>query len=400
MIKAVPEDFIVQEKADLPLRQKGKYRVYLLTKSHWNTLDLIHQLSRSLGLPPEKFSYGGKKDKHGLTYQFIAVAAPGDFSQEGKNFSLTSQGFMDRPMGPDLIQGNSFTITMRSLAGLDLLERNIEEARRSGFANFFDDQRFRSYDPERGFFAEKILRRHWNGALQVYFTSAGPNSGKSERHRKTALYENWRDWPACLSQAQDPLEKRVFGYLSDHPKAFARALHLLPQEEISMLYAAFQSYLWNEILRRILKLKVEDLAEVDGMAGSYFFWSGLDEVVFSYLAGLEIPTPAARMNLPDELVSSFYQDVLAERSLRPGLFRTKVLRKIYFRSFKRRALVIPEDLSIIDRGEDELHPDKKKMSISFFLPRGAYGTMLVKRITFGGKHAHIWDLHDVRRKPP
>jgi tRNA pseudouridine13 synthase len=381
LIKSVPEDFIVREKADLPLRQRGKFRAYLLRKAHWNTLDLIHSLSRSSGLPLGKFSYGGKKDKHGLTFQFIAVAAPGDLSQEGKNFSLTSQGFMDRPMGPDLIQGNSFTVTMRGLAGFDTLERNIEEARKSGFPNFFDDQRFRSHDPERGFFAEKILKRHWNGALQVYFTSAGPTLGKGERHRKSTLFENWRDWPACLSQAQDPLEKRVFGYLSDHPKAFARALHLLPQEEISMLYAAFQSYLWNEILRRILKLKVEDLAEVDGMAGSYFFWGGLDEVVFSYLAGLEIPTPAAKMEFPDELVSSFYQEVLAERELRPGLFRTKVLRKVYFRSFKRRALVVPEDLRVVEKGADELHPSAKKMTISFLLPRGAYGTMLVKRIS-------------------
>ena len=381
MIKSIPEDFIVREKADLPLHQKGKFRVYLLRKSHWNTLDLIHSFSQSFRLPLGKFSYGGKKDKHGLTSQFIAVEAPADFSQEGKNFTLTSQGFMDRPMGPDLIQGNSFTVTMRGLAGFDSLERDIEEAGRSGFPNFFDDQRFRSYDPERGFFAEKILKRHWNGALQVYFTSAGPDSSKSERHRKTALFEHWRDWPACLSQAQDPLEKRVFAYLSAHPKAFAGALHLLPQEEISMLYSSFQSCLWNEILKRILKLKTVDLAEVSGSAGSYFFWSALNKDVFSYLAGLEIPTAAAKMDLPDELVRSFYQEVLTERGLRPGLFRTKVLRKVYFRSFNRRALVVPEELRIVDKGEDELHPARKKMTISFFLPRGAYGTMLIKRIS-------------------
>jgi tRNA pseudouridine13 synthase len=380
LIKSVPEDFIVQEKADLPLRQKGKYRVYLLTKSHWNTLDLIHSLSRSLRLPLEKFSYGGKKDKHGLTHQFIAVETPGDLSLEGKNFSLTSQGFMDRPMGPDLIQGNSFAVTMRDLVSVDLLERNIDEAKKSGFPNFFDDQRFRSYDPERGFFAEKILKRHWNGALQVYFTSVRPDSSQNERHRKNALFKNWRDWPACLSQAQDPLEKRVFGYLSDHPNAFARALHLLPQEEVSMLYAAFQSHMWNEILRRILKLKLKDLTEVNGIAGSYFFWSGLNEDVFSYLAGLEIPTPAVRMDFPDELVRSFYHEILTERSLKLGLFRTKVLRKVYFRSFKRRTIIVPEGLRIIDKGEDELHPAKKKMTISFVLPRGSYGTMLVKRI--------------------
>ena len=382
MIKAIPEDFIVEEKARLPLRQRGSHRVYLLKKSHWNTLDLLRLLSRSLRLPPEKFSYGGKKDKHGLTSQFIAVENRRDCSQEGKDFSLESQGFMDRPMGPDLILGNAFTVTMRELASLDSLERNMDEVGKTGFPNFFDDQRFRSYDPERGFFAGKILRRHWNGALQVFLTSAGPDAGKKERERKQALFENWRDWPACLGYAQDPLEKRIFGYLSGHPKDFGRALHLLPQEEISMAYAAFQSHLWNELLRRLLKLKLKDFIEIRGVEGSYIFWRNMDDDTLAYLGSLDIPTAAAKMDFPDDLVRSLYEDILKENDLKPGSFRTKALRKVYFRSFKRKAMLIPEDLRMVEKGDDELHPAREKMTISFFLPRGAYGTMLVKRITF------------------
>jgi tRNA pseudouridine13 synthase len=380
MIKAVPEDFIVQEKADLPLRKNGEYRVYLLKKSHWNTLDLIHFLSRSLRLPLQKFSYGGKKDKHGLTHQFIAIQEQSDYTQEGKNFSLESQGFTDRPMGPDLIQGNSFTITMRDLTDLDSLERNIDEVMKTGFPNFFDDQRFRSLDPEKGFFAERILKRHWNGALQVYLTSTGPDSGKRERERKKALFESWKDWPACLNYAQGPLEQKIFGYLAQHPEDFARALHLLPQEEISMLYAAFQSHLWNEVLRRVLRIKIKELAEIKGVEGSYLFWQNINKDTFIYLNGLEISTPAAKMEFPDELIRSLCEEVLKEKNLKPGSFRTKVLRKVYFRSFKRKAITIPDGLRIVNKGDDDLHPAKKKMTVSFFLPRGAYGTMLVKRI--------------------
>lgn len=77
MIKAVPEDFVVEEKASLPFRSKGHFRVYLLRKRNWNTLDLIRHLSRTLGLAGEKISYGGKKDKHGLTSQFITIRDPG-----------------------------------------------------------------------------------------------------------------------------------------------------------------------------------------------------------------------------------------------------------------------------------------------------------------------------------
>jgi tRNA pseudouridine13 synthase len=381
MIKAAPGDFVVEERADLPLQGRGAYRVYLLKKSHWNTLDLLHHLSRSSGLPLSRFSYGGKKDKHGLTSQFIAVRQAGDISTKGTDFSLESRGFMDRPMGPDLIRGNAFAITIRDLGEFEHLEANFKEVERTGFPNFFDDQRFRSLDPERGFFAEKVLKRHWNGALQVFLTSAGPAASRAERDRKAALLTSWKDWPLLLTLADGPLEKGIFSFLNDHPSDAGRALHSIPEEEVSMQYAAYQSHLWNELLRRLIKMKVMNPKEVPGREGGYLFWETIEAETFSYLSGLEIPTAAARMDFSDDLTRSLFNDILREKNLTFGSFRTKALRKVYFRSFQRKALVIPKDLQSLGLGNDELHPGKKKWTISFFLPRGSYGTMLIKRLT-------------------
>ena len=381
MIKAVPADFIVEEKADLPLRQRGAYRAYLLKKSGWNTLDLLHFLSRSLALPLSRFSYGGKKDKHGLTSQFIAIREAEDFSRRGKNFVLTSLGFMDRPMAPDLIAGNAFTVTIRNIEHLDLIEKSAEEVKKTGFPNFFDDQRFRGYDPERGFFGEKILRRHWNGALKIYLTSARDDDGKRERERKNALFQNWKDWPSCLGMAEDRLEKKIFRYLVEHPKNSVEALHFIPQEEISMQYAAFQSHLWNEVLRRLIRQKVKQVEEVEGKEGEYLFWGKIQEGPRHYLLGLEIPTAAVKMDWADDFTRSIYEQTLKERGLRAESFRTKALHKAYFRSVLRRAVIIPDDLRVGGSGEDELHSGKKKLTLSFILPRGAYGTMLIKRLS-------------------
>jgi tRNA pseudouridine13 synthase len=378
MIKARPEDFIVEERSDLPLRERGEYRVYELTKSDWNTLDLIHFLSRSATLPSDRFSYGGKKDKHGLTRQFIAIRSPRDFSREGKNFTLQSIGFMDRPMGPALIQGNAFTVVIRGLDQPGIIETNAARIMKTGFPNFFDDQRFRSYDPARGFFAEKILRRHWNGALQVFLTSVRDDDSKRERRRRQALFDNWRDWPACIALAVAPFEKNIFSYLNAHPKNLVAALHLIPEEEVSMLFAAFQSHLWNETLRRLIRLKVDTVKEITGKEGGYRFWQDLDERTLDDLKNAEIPTAAAKMNFSDDRVRSIHEQILKEKDLRPGSFRTRALRKVYFRSFRRKALVIPGDFRILGRDEDELHCGKKKLMVSFFLPRGSYATMLIK----------------------
>jgi tRNA pseudouridine13 synthase len=60
------------------------------------------------------------------------------------------------------------------------------------------------------------------------------------------------------------------------------------------------------------------------------------------------------------------------------------LRKVYFKSFPRRAAIIPRDLAILEKGADEFHPSRFAITLSFVLPRGSYATMLIRRLT-------LWD---------
>ncbi len=147
-----------------------------------------------------------------------------------------------------------------------------------------------------------------------------------------------------------------------------------------MRYAAFQSHLWNELLRRLVRRKIGALEAVRGSDGPCLFWRGLDPATMSYLEALEIPAAAAKMEFQDELTAAIHADILREAGLKPGDFRTKELRKVSFRSFLRKALLLPRDLKILESGGDEIHPGRKKLTISFSLPRGAYGTMLIKRL--------------------
>lgn len=49
-IKAVPDDFVVEEIAGLPYSNKGDFAVYLLKKINWNMFELLLKLSRECGL--------------------------------------------------------------------------------------------------------------------------------------------------------------------------------------------------------------------------------------------------------------------------------------------------------------------------------------------------------------
>jgi tRNA pseudouridine13 synthase len=46
----------------------------------------------------------------------------------------------------------------------------------------------------------------------------------------------------------------------------------------------------------------------------------------------------------------------------------------------RKALILPEEIEVRGTEVDELHPGRRKWTVSFSLPRGSYGTMLLKRL--------------------
>ena len=78
-IKVTPEDFIVKELINLEIKSDGPYRIYLLEKRHWNTMDALLLIARQNKMPMAKIGYGGRKNRHAVTYQYISVQGKGYF---------------------------------------------------------------------------------------------------------------------------------------------------------------------------------------------------------------------------------------------------------------------------------------------------------------------------------
>lgn len=463
-VKVKPEDFIVEEVADLPLQKDGNFRVYLLKKRGWNTVDILKMLSRKFSIPYSYFSYGGKKDKYALTSQYITIARQITPTSQGRdfvamarqshherrhilslskdqsndewgvkkscikppnsrfhakdkevrsnsislheypvpqkvdeeNYSLSLVGYMDRPMGPDLITGNRFQIVVRNLTGDDLALalHEIDRVKKDGYPNYFDDQRFGSFDARQGFIAEKILKKHYNGALKIYFSSIHPEDSKEEKEHRKFFYENWGNWQACLKGATSKFEKETFRYLEKHPKGFIPILQRISHEKMVLFFSAYQSHIWNEVLRKIIRsfsndsfmsgngqtcLSVPGLKISKGIAGDYVFYTQLDDRSKAYLSTLVIPMPASNIRMPDTFTENLFSEVLKENNLKSPMFNIRKLRQAFFKGIERKAIVTPEDLSV-DSAKDEIYQGKRKLILKFFLPRGCYGTIFIKRL--------------------
>jgi len=383
-IKVRPEDFRVEEIADLVPAGRGSYRLYRLTKSGWNTTELLRRLAKRAGLPYEAFSYGGRKDRHALTAQLVTVGSRRRLLIEEEGFKLEPLGWVERPMTARLVRGNRFSVTVRRIPEEDLpiLLSNLEEVRLRGIPNYFDDQRFGSYDPDRGFLVEKMIRGDFEEALKIALTLRYPEEKKEAKLRKHRLLELWWRWEECLAVAKTSVERRVFSFLAEHGADYVAAVNLLPREEVSLAIAAYQGHLWNEMASLLFEESAAEWTVWRGRAGRYVFPLRFEESRFEEIRDLEIPTPGPRrVVFGSDRARRVYEQVLERHGLRPKEFALRELRTSYFRSFPRRLLVFPEALETDAPRPDELYPGRLSLRLSFVLPRGSYATMLFKRLS-------------------
>jgi len=381
-IKVKPEDFVVKEKTSLVLRESGDFGVYSLTKTGWNTIDLLRELARRCNVPSGAIAYGGRKDRHGITTQYITVGGKRLADLNEKDYSLFFLGYSDTPMEPAAIESNGFTITVRDIDSAKLSKAlgQVEDVKAFGFANYFDDQRLASCDPVQGFFAEKILKKQFNGALKIYLTGISSSDKNEDKLRKKFFFDHWKDWTACGQKAKTRVETAAFGHLASFPSGFLEILRDIPYYDLSIYCSAYQSFLWNEILRFMVNNTCRgQVCVYPGICGDYVFPGVLRDKSYENLLRRRIPVPGLNPLFTDPAVKLTYMNVLKDNDLRQPLFNNSKFRNVIFKSFQRQAVIKPEGLKFC-HSDDELYPGRKKLQLTFSLGRGAYATMLIKRL--------------------
>jgi tRNA pseudouridine13 synthase len=379
-IKVKPEDFIVEEIADFKVTKNGKYYLYKLFKTGWNTIDAIKRIARSNNIAYKKISYCGKKDRHAKTIQFITVEDRVNNEIFNDNIFLTFQGMTDNEASPSLIKGNKFVVRIRDVEGskVDLIKDRVEKIKEFGFPNYFGDQRFGSYDKNLGFCGEKLLKGHYNGALKCLLCSIHSQDDKEEKARKRFFFENWGKFDRLEKFARTDIEKRIFRILIQKPKGYLDALHEYPVDEISMALSAYQSFLWNNMLAKFIEPYGDFKIPIKGWL--YPSYKTLSKEGYNYLNNLELPTHGIKPGFPDERIEDIYNQVLADEGLYQAKLSMRKYRKVILKSFMRNAIIVPKDLIILDILDDDIYKGKKSITLSFTLPRGSFATILLKHI--------------------
>ncbi|MNO79153.1 tRNA pseudouridine synthase D [compost metagenome] len=227
VLKAVAEDFQVDEVLDIPLEGEGEHLWLWVEKRGLNTEEAARRLARAAGVPLRAISYAGLKDRQALTRQWFSLHLPGKAdpdlaAAEGDTLRILKQVRHRRKLQRGAHAANGFTLRLTALeADREALEHRLQRIAREGVPNYFGSQRFghdgnnvsdaRSF-AERGSLPEqRNLRSRLLSAARSYLFNrvlaqrvAAGNWAQAQEGDLLAFTDSRSFFPATLAECSDP----------------------------------------------------------------------------------------------------------------------------------------------------------------------------------------------------
>jgi tRNA pseudouridine13 synthase len=386
-VKHCPEDFRVEERsARVP--DGGPYALYRLTKRGLGTPEAIAAVVRRWNLARRQVSFGGLKDRHALTQQWLTIHHGPRRDLKQTHLELVYVGQTSAPFRPADIAGNAFEIVLRDLSddGARRAQQILQRAARDGVPNYFDQQRFGSVGQSREFIARAWCQGDYRRALWLAMADPNPHDRPRDKAEKKFLREHWGDWPQCRAALRRSPWRKVLALLASRPDDERGAWAQVPAELRGIYLAAFQSFLWNRMLAALLRqtCRAEQLFQLFWGVDTLCFYRALDDDQRRQLAESQLPLPSARQHLLDGPLKELTERVLGGLELRQEDLRVDGPRESFFAKGLREAIYRPADLTL-QAGRDEVYPDRQKIVLRFQLPRGCYATILLRGLAEGNR---------------
>jgi tRNA pseudouridine13 synthase len=263
-------------------------------------------------------------------------------------------------------------------------ERALSAAPRlasDGVPNYFDDQRFGSLGEAGEFIARPWCRGQWERAIWLIVADGNEHDSAEEREQKRLLRTHWGDWSAWLDAAPHARWRNVVAHLARRPGDFRGAIAAVRQDLRSLYLAAYQSDLWNGMLSALVEQQIPAEKRISPTIGrrQVAFWQELPAIMPAEWNTKTLPLPSARLHESDSAIRALIDQVLQPEGLELRQLRVKYPRDSFFSKGDRPVLVRPVDFSAHEAA-DELYPGRTQLTLQFSLPRGAYATVMVKRL--------------------
>lgn len=385
-LKQSPDDFQVEELTDVAAGPDGPHALYRMDKAGWSTPDALAAIRRRWKIDLRRMSYGGLKDKHASTTQYLSIFQGPRRGLEHHSIKVTYLGQVPRPYASEDIRANRFRLNLRDIAQAQRpeAEERLAALPALGVPNYFDDQRFGSVTGPGGEFIGRLLvKGKFEEALKLALTGAYAHDNAAARAEKEALVRLWGDWARAKEELPRGHPRSLVDYLRVHPADFKGAVARLRPELRGLYLSAYQSHLWNRMLARWVERHTtpEQVRPLHFKLGPLPYPLAMEEPARQAYGSLSIPLPSVRWKPAEgDARLPLVEEVLAEDGITLRDMQVRGIRELFFSRGERVARLLPEGLSH-EWADDERHPARLKLTLSFDLPRGAYATLIVKAVT-------------------
>jgi len=335
IIKQKPEDFIVKEVPNKIFNKiNGKYLIYSLKKINRNTEDCIQHLSRTLKVPRKFLGFAGTKDHNAITEQYISVFNVQNLKSKIENikglenFSLEFIGYLDNPLSLGDLATNKFEITIRAL------DKKVDIENPHSIINYFDEQRFSKNNHIIG---KAIIKKDFENAVEEL---------KKQNQTNNELIKTYK---------QD----------------YIRILRLVPKKTLKFYVHAYQSYLFNELCKKII---------IDDKINHFKINYVLGELFFATKEPKNYSLPIIGFGSEIQEKNSLVFNLLKKEDIDQRDFIIKQIPELSSFGTQRDFVAKVIDFSCTELEDDEFNKDKFKVKISFELAKGSYATIVVKKM--------------------
>jgi tRNA pseudouridine13 synthase len=393
-LKQRPEDFVVTESWRFDDDPQGAWRVYLMDKQKLTTFEAVERICSRFKVPRAEVSYCGLKDKQGRTTQLVAVKGR-DLELQDADLRLKAMGRSRQPLSARNTTSNRFAVTVRDLSQDDVgrLPASVAEVHRLGVVNYFDSQRFGPLKHGQGFIVKELMRGDFEAALKNVIAHPSELDATSDARVKQFWKEHWGDWAARNPHPGAERYEAVLKWLKKNPTDFRGALLRTEPRWRALQVFTYQSWLWNEGVRQLLRdvVGIQRLVSIRYQAGSLVFPRELDGETARRLNRMTFPLLGPGSTFTDPQVEKAALAPLQREDMTLASLAVPKTPEIHFDHEERPLLVHPGRLTVGDARPDDLNDGRFKVNVAFTLPPGAYATLVVKRLFW-------WTLEPGARK--
>jgi len=402
-IKAIPEDFVVEEISDFPTEQKkGRFAIAEVKTINWETNRLINVLSNRLHISRKRINFSGTKDKRADTKRlmsFYRIPIKKLEEIEIGDVEIKNIYTSDQPVKIGNLKGNKFKIKIRNIDS-KIDKKGIKKSinffqEKKFFPNFFGIQRFGIIRPITHIVGKYLVKDDIKKAVMTYIANPTEDEDEVSYNARKKLEET-HDFSEALKTYPDKLnfEKAILNKLVLDPDDYVGALKELPKNLLTMFVYAYQSYLFNRILSQRIK---SDIPIDKAIIGDYILpirknriddepikvsKNNIEKVNLQIskgkaaVSGILLGTDTA---FSEGEMGEIEHKIIQEEKIDPRDF---LIPEIPFISSYGSRRPISASINNLDSEfkKDDLNPGKKVLKLNFELKKGCYATSFLREI--------------------